>query len=1193
MATYTQYSQAWLEDQSSIKIVLALAQVYNVVTGLEETLYLSNASFVLADGTTFNAVIRRDVTLSETLSQDGTGAMTFGDIELNNPNGEFDTWLDSAKYIWSNRDLKIYYADPQWTVSSVVDLAAKALLIFNGVIDDVDSRAKSTVNLKIRDKLERLNTPLTEDKLGTYGTWTSGQQNQDTVKPVVFGEVFNTTPLLLDPAKLKYMFNNGVSESLIEIRDNGMPLAAATEVSGLTVTLTTSAGTVTNAVPSNGGSGYVVNDQVYVDEARENLLPYSEDFGNAAWTKSNGFIQSNILPYSEDTTTWAKNQLYVQTNLVLNSEDFTNVSWNPQTGVTFTPNATTAPDGTQTADRIIYAGTGAADSWRIFSNVGTSANAQTYTSSIYLRADVPTTVTLYGNVVAGSSLICNLTTTWQRFTITGTGNGTSNLQLLLYTPGNSPTSFYAWGAQMVLGTVPGDYQKTTSAATAVGYLAPNNLYSAYKISAAVSGSLTHYAYQQTQSVSAGIPVTYSVYIKPLEIKSIQLRFLQSGAFALATQLIEINVETGTLASSTAGIVAYSITAANNGFYRVSITANTDSVGAIYACVFLSVPSSGNTFSGDGTSGLLAWGAQVVQGAALGSYQKTTTAVAPVGYASPTGALTASKFCENYSASVITKSVGPLTGVTSSAGTYTFSFYAKAGELSQVQANQVTTESKALTFNLLTGTTSNPFGGTTGTMTVVGNGWYRCTMTFTTTVTISLRVHLYFLQNSNGDGYSGMYIWGSQLEAGTIATDYIPTTTTSVVVPRGLTSKAVFTGNLVGTSMTVTNVLSGTLNTGMTVTGSGIPANTTIISGSGLTGTYTLSASAATANAVSMQGLNTPAVLTVSSVSGTSVTGLAVSTAGTGYTSSGTKPTGLYGIAASRTKNAVDSTTGVFLLAYQPSGTITCSIQGVKKTVDLNNNALVSNTYSNNIAKLIALITTQYGRSASRLSSGDLDLTNLTSFSSNTQTVGAVVSDTANTLLVCRALANSIGAQLFMSREGLLRLLRFGVGYIGSITQITEADILFNTLNISRRIPLKGVVKLGYAKNYTLQPGLLTSIASAHKDTMAEEWLSTTVLNTQKIQQYELSQDAQQQDTNLIATLDAQTEAQRLLDYYSAQRTVYRFTGTPRLLGLQLGQTVALVHSRFNLYNSGAGYAGQVISLTPNWTTGRVEVEVII
>jgi hypothetical protein len=108
--------------------------------------------------------------------------------------------------------------------------------------------------------------------------------------------------------------------------------------------------------------------------------------------------------------------------------------------------------------------------------------------------------------------------------------------------------------------------------------------------------------------------------------------------------------------------------------------------------------------------------------------------------------------------------------------------------------------------------------------------------------------------------------------------------------------------------------------------------------------------------------------------------------------------------------------------------------------------------------------------------------------------------------------------------------------------------------------------------------------------MALDWFSNTKINQQVIDRYKLSSDASQEDTQLIVGSDADTEATRRLALRSAQHYTYKFTGTSRLLGLQLGQTVTLTHSRFNL---SSGVTAQVIMLAPNWTTGYVDVEVFV
>jgi hypothetical protein len=232
------YSQSWLEDPSAMRIILVDATVYDIAAGQNVNLYLSTGGYTTTDGlAAFLPIIAKRPTLTESLSKDGNSAgMTFGDIEIHNLNGELDKYLDSTRYIWSNKSIKIYFGDPGWT-STLANLAVEFLTIFNGIVDDIDSRSLRSLNLKLRDKLERLNAPISENKLGTYGTWPGGQKNQDQMRPLIFGEVFNVTPLLINPVTQEYMVTTGsasqltgltgegdVCERIIEIRDNGVPI---------------------------------------------------------------------------------------------------------------------------------------------------------------------------------------------------------------------------------------------------------------------------------------------------------------------------------------------------------------------------------------------------------------------------------------------------------------------------------------------------------------------------------------------------------------------------------------------------------------------------------------------------------------------------------------------------------------------------------------------------------------------------------------------------------------------------------------------------------------------------------------------------------------------------------------------------------------------------------------------------------
>jgi hypothetical protein len=291
---------------------------------------------------------------------------------------------------------------------------------------------------------------------------------------------------------------------------------------------------------------------------------------------------------------------------------------------------------------------------------------------------------------------------------------------------------------------------------------------------------------------------------------------------------------------------------------------------------------------------------------------------------------------------------------------------------------------------------------------------------------------------------------------------------------------------------------------------------------------------------------------------------------------------------------VDYATGKFTLAKPLVGACTISVQGVKNSVNLTTGALIVGTYSNNIANLIALIATQYGNAASKLNGiTELDLINLAAFAANTQSVGIPVLDRANVLLVCQELSHSIGAQVFMSRIGKLQLLQLGVPISTSVAPsvtITNDNFLHHTLQISNMTEVVAATKLGYCKNYTVQPGLLSSIPAAHKELYNTEWLTKTITDTSVKALYTLDAEPIQKDTVLLVGSEADAEATRLNNFYKIPRFVYTFTGTSSLLSLQLGQQVTLVHNRFNL---DTGKIGQVISLSPNWLASKIEVGVLI
>jgi hypothetical protein len=220
------YSQAWLESPTSIKRIFIEVQVYNVITTQTENLYLSNTAYATNDSSIiFNPIVRGGVTVSQSLNITSFQAsITDGDIELENNMGEYDNWLDSTKYIWYNRPIKVYLGDPFWTSTDWSNFLTKFKLIFNGIVADIDSKGIYSLNIKLRDRLQKLNTSITESTMDGLGDLSTTEDLSTTMRPIILGEVYNISPKLIQPGNLKYCLHGGTIEDIIEIRDNAVPL---------------------------------------------------------------------------------------------------------------------------------------------------------------------------------------------------------------------------------------------------------------------------------------------------------------------------------------------------------------------------------------------------------------------------------------------------------------------------------------------------------------------------------------------------------------------------------------------------------------------------------------------------------------------------------------------------------------------------------------------------------------------------------------------------------------------------------------------------------------------------------------------------------------------------------------------------------------------------------------------------------
>lgn len=166
----------------------------------------------------------------------------------------------------------------------------------------------------------------------------------------------------------------------------------------------------------------------------------------------------------------------------------------------------------------------------------------------------------------------------------------------------------------------GRLNATVSANAAI---APDGTTTADKITGNTGSSVKYF--QQLVITAASTVYSWSIFLKAVEYTSAVIYAINAGSpfqFIQATVDLTTGVISGTTSGNGGTLSSATATSYGNGWWRVTLCGTIGAGTSFAARVY---PNTIAAFSGDGTSGLLAWGGQLEAGAFTTSYIPTTTA----------------------------------------------------------------------------------------------------------------------------------------------------------------------------------------------------------------------------------------------------------------------------------------------------------------------------------------------------------------------------------------------------------------------------------------------------------------------------------------------------------------------------------------------------------------------------------------
>ena len=243
--------------------------------------------------------------------------------------------------------------------------------------------------------------------------------------------------------------------------------------------------------------------------------------------------------------------------------------------------------------------------------------------------------------------------------------------------------------------------------------------------------------------------------------------------------------------------------------------------------------------------------------------------------------------------------------------------------------------------------------------------------------------------------------------------------------------------------------------------------------------------------------------------------------------------------------------GVFQLGGSTLDTIiTADVEGSKDS---------GGTYVSTVADILELIITDI--SSLTMESGTVDALN----TKNNSTVGIWIPNGENTLTVLSKISNSIGAFFAPNRLGEVVLGRVEEPNATEDESFDDQVIL----DIQRRasvLPIKGtIVKYKKAwRVHTLQE-IAGAVAESKRTFLQNEWREETDSDSSVETAHPLSQE-EEFETLLDDSTAASNEATRLQSLFGVDREIFEVEAKAQPFKRNLGDTVKITDSRFNLSN---------------------------